>query len=88
MPPDNAFDFGHDWVLPYRYERIREWLGGPGQRTLEDSLELQNDEFSSVMASLLPKMLEQVSDPELHASEPSPCSRAGTTRPPPTWPRH
>ncbi len=69
VPPDNAFDFGHDWVLPYRYERIREWLGGPGQRTLEDSLELQNDEFSSVMASLLPKMLEQVSDPELRASE-------------------
>lgn len=69
MPPDNAFDFGHDWVLPYRYDRIREWLGGPGQRTLEDSLELQNDEFSSVMASLLPKMLEQVSDPELRASE-------------------
>lgn len=69
VPPDNAFDFGHDWVLPYRYERIREWLGGPGRRTLEDSLELQNDEFSSVMASLLPKMLEQVSDPELRASE-------------------
>lgn len=69
VPPDNAFDFGHDWVLPYRYDRIREWLGGPGQRTLEDSLELQNDEFSSVMASLLPKMLEQVSDPELRASE-------------------
>lgn len=69
VPPDNAFDFGHDWVLPYRYDRIREWLGGPGQRTLEDSLELQNDEFSSVMASLLPEMLEQVSDPELRASE-------------------
>ncbi|MGV8604664.1 penicillin acylase family protein, partial [Pseudomonas aeruginosa] len=28
VPPDNSFDFGHEWVLPHHYERIRDWLGG------------------------------------------------------------
>lgn len=66
---DNVFDFGYDWVLFYCYECICEWFGGFGQCILEDSLELQNDEFFSVMVSLLLKMLEQVSDFELCVSE-------------------
>lgn len=71
MSPNSAFDFGHDWTLPYHYDHTRKWLDDPGQYTLEDNLELQDDEFSNMMASLLLRMLKQVSDPEPRTSEAS-----------------
>ncbi|WP_017905125.1 penicillin acylase family protein [Pseudomonas asplenii] len=56
--PDNyAFNFGHDWVLPYRYDRIMTLLKARAPHTLQTSTDIQLDRYSSSLADLLPKML-------------------------------
>lgn len=59
--PDNyPFNFGHDWVLPYRYDRIMDLLKGRAPHTLQTSADIQLDRYSSSMADLLPKMIALV----------------------------
>ncbi|MBT9268257.1 penicillin acylase family protein [Pseudomonas sp. MG-9] len=56
--PDNyAFNFGHDWVLPYRYDRIMQLLKAHAPHTLQTSADIQLDRYSTSMSDLLPKMM-------------------------------
>ena len=43
LPPGYPHELGFEWILPYRYERIREVLGPERQLTLADMQELQSD---------------------------------------------
>jgi len=45
LPVDYPHAIGFEWVLPYRYERIREVLQGDHRFALEDMAKLQVDRF-------------------------------------------
>jgi penicillin amidase len=63
LPSDYPHALGFEWVLPYRYERIREVLG-PGQgATLDDMLALQLD-YRSVSAGRVVALLEGLDSPD------------------------
>ena len=63
LPSDYPHPLGFEWILPYRYERIREVLD-PGQgSTLDDMLALQLD-YRSVSAGRVVALLEGLDSPD------------------------
>jgi penicillin amidase len=54
LPNAYPHALGFEWILPYRYDRIREVLGGGGLLTRENMTDLQSDTRSMVAARVLP----------------------------------
>jgi penicillin amidase len=46
LPPDYPHALGYEWILPYRYDRIRERLSPDRPLTFADMLKLQSDTHS------------------------------------------
>jgi len=62
LPADYPHAIGFEWVLPYRYERIREVLQGEHRFALEDMAKLQVD-YRSTSARRVVALLEGLSSP-------------------------
>jgi len=66
LPPDYPHALGYEWILPYRYDRIREWLASRLPLTFADMLKLQSDTHSTPARRVL-ALVEglESDDPEL-----------------------
>lgn len=66
LPPDYPHALGYEWILPYRYDRIRERLAPDRPLTFTDMLKLQSD-TRSVPARRVLALLEGLrsDDPDL-----------------------
>jgi penicillin amidase len=62
LPADYPHAIGFEWVLPYRYERIREVLQGEHRFTLEEMAKLQAD-YLSIPARRVVALLEGLRSP-------------------------
>jgi penicillin amidase len=63
LPSGYPHALGFEWVLPYRYQRIRQALQPRQQLTLEDMRKLQID-YQSVSARRVVALLEGLSSPD------------------------
>ncbi|MEQ8349215.1 MAG: penicillin acylase family protein [Sneathiellaceae bacterium] len=58
--PGDRFDFGDDYDLRYRADRIAEMLQGAAKHDLADSAAMQNDTLSLMARELRPLMLQKL----------------------------
>ncbi|WP_029215459.1 penicillin acylase family protein, partial [Kallotenue papyrolyticum] len=57
-PPDYPYDLGHEWALPYRYQRIVALIQAKDRLSLDDLAAIQTDTVSLHARELLPHLLE------------------------------
>jgi penicillin amidase len=56
LPPDYPHELGFEWILPYRFERIREVLAPKRLLSFEDMVKLQSDTRSVPARRLLERL--------------------------------